>query len=98
MAFRNSETRDFVSCHPHFEQFPFFCIDAKSAIAICKYKAVVVDVHQLGICQWGLCFTILHCTFNLLGKTIADAAHAKNIEDKVLAHWRSKGKVIAKNK
>jgi hypothetical protein len=40
----------------------------------------------------------LHCTFNLLGKTIADAAHAKDIEDKVLAHWRAKGKVIAKKK
>jgi hypothetical protein len=73
-------------------------IYGKGAIAVCKYKAVVVDVHQLGICQGSLCLTILHCTFNLLGKTIADAAHAKDIEDKVLAHWRAKGKVIAKKK
>ena len=30
--------------------------------------------------------------------TALDAAHAKDIEDKVLAHWRAKGKVIAKKK
>jgi hypothetical protein len=34
----------------------------------------------------------LHCTFDLLGKTTADAAHAKNIEDKLLEHLRVKGK------